>query len=315
MEAFGCIRLFLLPLPQLILQAIRHSGHDLHRRIILIRGLNDRPRRISRIRALEHLLIHGQISVVLLIPLPVRFGHPPGCLPVLCKLFKTFFLLFSGDIEKQLDNHASAVGELLFKGQDIAKRPFKLPALYALVKPILCHAAVPAPVENGNPPVLRRPGPVTPQKRAHPLLLARFPAGIHIKASGIQRLNQPVYLHALPRGIQALEHNDHRNLLRLAFPLQDAKARAQLVAHPLIGLPVHTLFQIHLLQHMFPLLAKISGLCLTSRGAASHPRPPTCSHAPFVSRGTVLPNPSSYYMALKPPYNQCARPRPGAAPV
>ena len=273
MEASGCVRLFLLPLPQLILQAVRYCGHDLHRRIILIRGLNDRPRRMSRIRALEHLLIHGQILIILPVPLPVRLRYPPGRLPALRKLFKTFFLFFPGNIEKQLNNHASAVGELLFKGQDIAKRPFKLPALYAPVKPLLRHAAVPAFVKNGNPPVFRRLDPVTPQKRAHPLLLARFPAGIHIKAPGIKRLNQPVNLYALPCGIQSLEHNDHRNLLRLAFPLQDAKARAQLVADSLIGLLVHALFQIYLLQHMFPLLADI--VCSRTIPYVAPPCPPS----------------------------------------
>ena len=98
------------------LEAVRYKGHDLGGGVILVRRLDDGPRRTLRIGLLKHLLVDLQITVILLVPPPVILCHTPGRLLGVLQLLEAFLLLFLGNIEEQLDNHHSAVIQLALKG-------------------------------------------------------------------------------------------------------------------------------------------------------------------------------------------------------
>ena len=220
------------------LQGLCHGLQYLHGGVILVRRLNDIPGCILCISLFQHFLVEQQITVVLLISLPVVLRHSPGGLFFFRQLFKALFLLCFGDVEEQFDDHRPIVRKLLLKGTDILEYLRDFPLFYQTVKPVRQHLPVPAPVKYGNPALFGSQRPESPQKWTHGLFLCLPVAGIYVKPARVQCLDQPVDLCSFSGSPHSLKENDHRYPGFFESPLK----LPQLCSVLLLCLPVNFLF-------------------------------------------------------------------------
>ena len=173
------------------------------------------------------------------VPLPVLLCDPPGGFLGSVQLFKPLFLFLLINIQEKFDDDHPVIAQLLFKGQDVLIGALQLVLGRQSVKPVHLHAAVPASVKYGNPAVGRGLGPVTPEEGTHLLILSGPVAGIHVKSSWVQGLDQPVDLDPLAGCSHALKHNHDRNPRCLALPLQQPQFPGGLIHHPAVRFLIH----------------------------------------------------------------------------
>ena len=224
---------------QLILQAVHNRADDFKGSIILVHCFYDDPGSIVCIRFLQHLLIHLQITVKVLIPVPVLLRHPPGGLLGPLQLLKTFLLLILVDIQEKLHDDSTVITQLFFKGQNILVRIPKLVLPRKTVKTVHLDTAVPGAVKDSDPALCRRLCPIAPQEGPHLLVLRGAVAGINVKAPGIQGLYEPVNLYSLAGGSHSLKHQNNRNACILTLPLQKPQLLFRLVHDPAVSLLVN----------------------------------------------------------------------------
>src|ERR1700722_63535 len=94
----------------------------------------------------------------------IFLGHSPNRCRVCLEGGEPSLLLAFGDVQEELDDDNALIAQLPFERADVIEPLTQLFPFHQARNSVGPHPAVPAPVENSQPPASRRPLPKAPQE-------------------------------------------------------------------------------------------------------------------------------------------------------
>ena len=186
-----------------------HGLHGLDARVEFAVGFHDGPRRVGRVRAVQHLVHRVSILRPFLAVAPILFRDFPLLERHFFAVSKPAQLFFFVDVDPELEQQRAVIRHQLFHLVDLAVRALPLllrgKSLHALDQ----NAPVPRPVKNGKMPGLGHFDPEPPQVVVGEFDVIRRGDGDHLVAAWIHPPHQAFDIAPFAGGVPALVHDDH----------------------------------------------------------------------------------------------------------
>src|SRR6478752_4413900 len=234
---------------QAISNALEDGSPSGHVSIAIVAGLDHRPGGVASARIEQDLLGNRDEVVITLVVPPIALGdeQPRTRRPLFG--FESPPLLLLADVEPELDEQNSAIGERALEGIDARERLLEGTRFATFHHPLQDGRRVPRPEKQANLTGFRQCHPIPPILGSCAFGLGRRIIGFGGHIAGVEPFVEHVQRLGLVRAVRAVEQNDHRNLRLFDLDLRLEQRSAQLPERCVVVLLAERASQFGRFQH------------------------------------------------------------------